>query len=139
MTKEEMAERLNGREIDCEITSGEVLVASQYGLVVVYGASDDLTEFAGALRDAIGAYDGATHLLTATQIIGTHEDCECDYCGYDALVKDAVAIEAVWCAPDEPAWTFRTDIPHATFEIMEDGEVYCRGIVFSVHELRKAK
>lgn len=31
-----------------------------------------------------------------------------------------------------PCWTFETDIPHETFTIVEDGEIWCVGIVFSM-------
>jgi hypothetical protein len=48
--------------------------------------------------------------------------------------KTARKIEAVW-AEDGYSWTYRTDIPHATFEITEDGEPYCRGIVFALADL----
>ena len=34
-----------------------------------------------------------------------------------------------------PAWTYMTDIPHATFDVMDDGELYCRGIVFALADL----
>jgi DNA-binding XRE family transcriptional regulator len=45
-------------------------------------------------------------------------------------------IEAIW-SPEEPAcsWLIKTDIPHATFDITEDGELFCRGIVFSIDDL----
>jgi hypothetical protein len=38
-------------------------------------------------------------------------------------------IDAVWCE-GEYSWTYKTNIPHATFDIWEDGEKYCKGIVF---------
>ncbi len=34
-----------------------------------------------------------------------------------------------------PCWTYETDIPHATFDIMEDGEKYCRGTVLDIKSL----
>lgn len=33
------------------------------------------------------------------------------------------------------AWTYSTEIPHATFEIIEEGEKFCRGIVFDINDL----
>ena len=35
------------------------------------------------------------------------------------------------------AWTYRTDIPHETFMIYEDGEPYCRGIVFNIDDVKQ--
>lgn len=31
---------------------------------------------------------------------------------------------------------FTVEIPHETFDIFEDGEPFCRGIVFSVNDLK---
>lgn len=30
------------------------------------------------------------------------------------------------------SWIYQTDIPHATFEIVEGDDPYCRGIVFAL-------
>ena len=35
----------------------------------------------------------------------------------------------------EYAWIYRTEIPHACFDILENGEKYCKGIVFSLNDL----
>jgi hypothetical protein len=43
-------------------------------------------------------------------------------------------IEAIW-GKDGYSWTYKTDIPHATFDIFEDGEKFCRGIVFDIKSL----
>ena len=48
-------------------------------------------------------------------------------------------IKAVWCAPGKPAWSYETDIPHEKFNIYEDGELFCEGIVFSLEDLRETK
>lgn len=32
-------------------------------------------------------------------------------------------------------WTYKTEIPHEEFNIWEDGELYCVGIVFSIKDL----
>jgi len=34
---------------------------------------------------------------------------------------------------------YETDIPHETFDIYEDGEKFCRGIVFSIDSLKQNK
>jgi hypothetical protein len=48
----------------------------------------------------------------------------------------------LWCNDSEgdgerATWTYKTDIPHETFEIYDNGKLYCRGIVFSVDEVKK--
>ena len=140
MTKEEFASGLNNREYGSELTQYERQRAKESGLVVVYGASDDLVEFDGAIRDEGGCYDGGDVYFDRTGVAQNGE-------------KLANKITAVWCGKvdDEPAgdlsefqtenretitWTYKTDIPHATFMVYEDGEPYCRGIVFSIEDIK---
>ena len=101
----------------------------------MFGASDDLMEFRGAIYDEVSAYNGTTALVAAD---GLFEPCG-DNCKFSASAqKEAVEIDALWCAEDGVSWSYKTDIPHATFNVMEDGEVYCRGIVFALSSLRQA-
>jgi hypothetical protein len=52
------------------------------------------------------------------------------------MLKDsAPKIEAVWDR-DGFSWVYETKIPHATFIIKEDDDNYCRGIVFSIDDLK---
>lgn len=34
------------------------------------------------------------------------------------------------------SWTYKTDIPCERFNIWEDGELYCVGLVFSIEDLK---
>ena len=138
MTAKQLAEMLSGRKYGMEITPGEAQDAKDAGLVVVYGYSDDNVEFCGAISDEIGAYDGATVYLTKTGVLeepacSSAEDCSCPY--FTAARNAAKSIKAVWNDDGGPCWTFETDIPHETFGIYEDGEVWCVGIVFSMEHL----
>ena len=106
-------------------------------LVAVYGASDDLMEFEGAIRNEVGAYDGGTAYVTPSGLL--ENECGNDRCPHFAKLEETASqIEALWCAEEGLSWTFKTDIPHETFLIMEDDETYCRGIVFSLDHLSKA-
>ena len=51
ITKEQLAETLNGNEIGNEITKEQEQQAKENGLVVVFGYSDDNMELRGALYD----------------------------------------------------------------------------------------
>lgn len=138
MTKEELAERLDGREYRSEITKDEQMAAKAAGLIVVFGASDDLMELRGSIHDEECCYGGGTVLVDAQGIVDRDRvDVEDDDALADYLARKKVArkIEALWCKEPGYSWTYRTDIPHATFEIVEDGEPYCRGIVFSLADL----
>ena len=63
MTKEQFAEMLNGKQYRSEMTSDDGELAKDNGLVVVFGASDDLMEFRGAIDDEIDCYVGGTAYL----------------------------------------------------------------------------
>jgi hypothetical protein len=137
MTKEELAALLNGREYGAEITNQEASQAQASGLVVVFGGSDDLMEFQGAISDEVGCYDGGAVLMYDGGIFNNTEcDSKCKY--FQAAIKkvwvEGKEIKALWCKEKPYSWTYETDIPHATFDILEDGEKYCRGIVFDLKD-----
>lgn len=134
MNIQEFAKMLDGREMGNEITRGEVELAKLSGFVVVFGYSDDNAEFRGAIDEEVGCYNGATIYLDKK---GIFEGCECE-CSHSVLAKEKCkTIESVWNDEEEngPAWTYKTDIPHEKFDVMEDGAVYCRGIVFDIKSL----
>ena len=142
MNKEKFAAMLNDREYRNEITKDEAAQAKAAGLVVVYGASDDLMEFAGALYDEVGVYGGGMALVDAKGVLDRDQIDDDDdeaIAEFVARSKTAQSIEALWndsvSDASVPAWTYMTDIPHATFDVMDDGELYCRGIVFALADL----
>lgn len=135
MTAKELANMLNRREVGNEIGGPVLCWAKESGLVVAYGYSDDNVEFAGAIDDEVGAYNGTTVYLTPAGVL-QEPDCDRDDCPYFAKEREkAKTIKAVWHDEGGPCWTFETDIPHETFTIMEDGEPWCIGIVFSMADV----
>lgn len=138
MTVKEWAGLLNRRDINDLMTREEEKAAKADGVVIVFGESDDLVEFMGAIRDEAGAYDGAVVFIDGNNLLAECPDdnCECQYCGYEAAKAKAKKIEAVWCPKNEEgveyaSWLIKTDITHEPFDILDDGELYCRAIVFS--------
>lgn len=138
MNKEQFAELLNGRQYRDEITKEEEKLAKENGLLVCFGASDDLLEFRGIVYDEVGAYDGGTALLVKKKggkIDVISEDClkEVQEIMDDKELEfdlPKIEIVAEWCPDDlECSWRIKSDLPHSTFDIMEDGELYCRGII----------
>lgn len=137
MTKEELADQLNGLEYPTRIPGALIVAAQSAGLVILCGASDDLMEFYGARREEIGCYDGGTAFVDADGVL-PDRDClngEEELAEYVQRQKSAKSIEALWCKEDGYSWTYKTEIPHATFEVVEDEEPYCRGIVFALADL----
>ena len=100
-------------------------------LVVVIGSSDDLVNFYGAISDELGAYE---HYIDSKGL--ARNRCDCDDCPYYLeTLNDAYIIDPKWYEHPDYAWTYETNIAHATFDVMEDDEKYCRGIVFSLDNL----
>ena len=134
MKKEELIELLNGREYRDEVTPEIREQAKKSGLVIVYGASDDLMELDGAVYEEMGtdAYFNYYGLVT-----NDCHDQDCPY--YQKAIQSAHRVRSEWCKTDEYSWTFKTRIPHATFDIMEDGEKFCKGIVFGLMHLSQTQ
>lgn len=135
MTSKELAALLDGNQYDNEITKEQEATAADNGLVVAFGYSDDNVVLCGAIDDEVGAYDGTTFHVTRDGVLRT-PDCNCDECKYFEIAKRAASeIKAIWHNTGEATWTFETTIPHETFRIYENGELFCIGIVFSLNDL----
>ena len=133
MTKKEMARLINGRQVGCELSRDEAELAGGSGLVVIYGASDDLMEIQGAISDEVGCYNGGTAFFWDGEILAP--ECEDERCPHEIRRQEnSKTVRAVW---DEEgfSWTYKTNIPHETFEILELNEKFCRGIVFDIKEV----
>jgi hypothetical protein len=135
ITIKEAAAALEGNEYTQEGSKELFDRMNEAGLVAIFGASDDLAELRGAIHDEQGCYDGGEILVTQTGLFSPR--CDNDDCPHEKMIRaGATKIEALWCEEDGISWTYRTDLPHETFHIMEDGEVYCRGIVFSLEDVQ---
>ena len=137
MNAKELAEKLNNCEIGNETTKEIESIAKENSLVIVFGASDDLMEFRGAIYEELGAYNGAKVKLNADGLLLNKCDSD-DDCPYFAklMMESTHSIEALW-ATNNIAWTYKTDLPYEIFNVMEDDEIYCRGIIFSLKDLEK--
>ena len=134
-SKEVLAGMLNGRQRGEEITESESEAAKESGLIVVFGYSDDNAELRGAIDDEVGCFDGGEIYITKNGVLNT--DCACGMyhdCDFARMAfSQAKKISAIW-GEDVP-WSYETDIPHATFDIFDGEDLFCRGIVFSIEDL----
>lgn len=112
----DIADALDGSEYPLYIPASISKQARECGVQIVYGDSDDLIEFEGPFRDELGAW--------IPEDRGTR----------DYVSSEGRRITAVWGETKKVSWTYRTDIPHETFRIIDedddDDETYCIGIVF---------
>lgn len=135
MNAAELAKELTGQEYPWDVPKELAERAKDAGLVIVFGASDDLMEFRGAIHDELDCYDGGTAYLRAGGLL--QNDCNNDDCPhFQKLKKQAATIEALWCTEGDYSWTYNTAIPHASFEALKGGAPYCRGIVFALADIR---
>lgn len=138
ITKELLAEKLNKCQYGNEMAGVDEAKLKELGLVIVFGYSDDNAEFRGAINDEVGAYDRTEINVCKNGIV----------VDWEQLDKDDETTVREWCREkdicktitaffDKDGYTFiyETDIPHATFEVMEDEDKYCRGIVFNIEDL----
>ena len=134
MTPEQAAEILNNNQYGSEGSKDFWDRMKASGLVAVYGASDDLMEFSGAIDDELSAQSKFWGTITAYVNVHGLVINKCDE--GDACPnwsQTGRAIKALWCpenVPGAPSWAYETDIPHVTFNIMDGDDLYCVGIIF---------
>ena len=130
-----IADALDGIEYGEKIDPTILKNAKTFGAVIVFGASDDLVEFRGAI-DGEADCDG-TGTICFNRSGELRSECSEDDCPYfEAICRKASEIKAIWGA-EGYSWTYETDIPHETFEILERGIKYCRGVVFNIDDVKE--
>lgn len=131
MVLKEFAQMLDGREYNYpQFTKEELQIAKDNGFVIVFGASDDLMEFEGSLSEEAGCFNGGKVYFDKSGNL------------LEEQTENSRCIEAVWCdkeAVDEIGrvipWTYKMNVPHETFMVLEDGEPYCKGMVFRLEDV----
>jgi hypothetical protein len=128
----QIADYLNGSQYPFEPLGEVIELAKQYNIVIIFGASDDLVELRGAIYEEVGAWEGTTVYVNQDGLFKT--DCNCD-CQYSQAAKNTCKkIQAIW-GQNDISWQYQTTIPHEKFNVYEDEELYCVGIVFSLSDL----
>ena len=129
------AEKLHNREYRNELNAELIAEAKEKQIVVVYWASDDLCELEWAIYDEVDCYDWWDVYFQNWKVL--YNDCESDCPYFQMLIEQA---EAQWnhikIISDENWRSYITKIPHETFDILEDWEIYCKWIVFYIESLK---
>lgn len=126
LTKEAAAAAMDGNEYGSEGTPELFAEMKANRLVAVFGYSDDVTELRGAVNDEVY---GSAH-FTRDGLLANQ--CE-DGCPY--FEREKASAKLVDADFGNDGWVFKTSIPHAVFNIVEDGDQYGQGIVFSLDQL----
>jgi len=129
MNTKEIAAQLNERDRRELIKDGVDNTAKENNIVITFGDSDDLISFRGAIHDET---DGLFEVREPFDDLGKMIHFLKEF-GVNVANNE---IEAIWHEQGNPCWTIETEIPHETFEIMEDDEVFSVGIVFSMNDLK---
>lgn len=137
MTPQELANGLNNAQRGEEVSPAEEKLAKENRLVVVFVASDCIVKFLGAIDDEKLFSKSVILFIHPTgKILHEAHCCNCDYRNFAELQSTAKAVEVLWAAEPGYSWTYKTGIPHATFEVFDGAEPYCRGIVFSLDNVK---
>ena len=136
MAAQDFANKINGREMGEEITKDEDKEARSKGLVVVFGWSDDCTEFRGVINDEVGTgliQITAKGRILFAEVLETLEELVAE----GTIDKeDLPKFKTITANHGKTGWVFETDIPHAEFKVVEDGEHFGTGIVFHISDLK---
>lgn len=139
MDIESVAAALDGREYREEVRPGEEAAWKAAGIVVAYGASDDLLELRGAICEEL---DAGSVLLHCGGVLDEDTRAEYGRGGWERARKRAAMVTADWCPPvPDLRWSVRItradggEVPSARFQIQEDGRPFCRGVVFRLDDL----
>lgn len=142
------AKLLNNRKHGNEITREEEETAKKLNLVIVFGASNNLINLRGSIKSEIDIYTGdvsfkedvfylRNNTLFSLKNPFSEIDQQIEFLNDLGLLKELnlkkikfICGEHTYCY-----WSYKTDIPHETFDILEDGKLYCKGIVFSLNDV----
>lgn len=149
-TIHDLAALINGRQYGDETTPDIENIASNNNWLIVFGASDDLMEWRGAISDEFGSWEGAIFNLRVAKFGHSWDVYNRDM---DTGRKDRkdkfrdtprnLKLKADWCPENtkgNPSWVFKhKQYPCAKFEIIDgrDGatDLYCIGLVIDLNPL----
>ena len=144
MKKEELAQLLDGIQNGAEMNDYEQIQARKNRLLVCFVVSDDFLRLRGIMYKDVVVYEKDTKYL----YIGEDGDLTCisqkeieeikmfleDY--NLGFILPKIPIKIQWSPKElDCSWLITTNIPHATFDIYDDGELYCRGIVLELTDI----
>lgn len=135
MTKEELAELLNGRDFRYALTKDIVEQARASGLVIICGDSDDLMLVRGAITDEFTTLPGRCFMLDAEGVFSFPDQDTPELQKLLQRFMSAKNVLAAW-SNDHPNWKICTGCPHARFMLVdEDGNPFSDSVVISKKDL----
>lgn len=151
MTKEQLAELLNGRKLQNVITTEQERIASESNLLVLFVKWDDFLALRGAINGEEEALWGGDFALLFKGEEYSYTDVKLgpEKAEYNMIVPlsddydndNNPRLIRVSQSPDSDAglcWLITSKMPCASFTINDDGELpYCKGIVIDLDEINR--
>lgn len=144
MDCKELAKELQGSQYREGFSSVLLQRAKENNLVIICGASDDIISIKGAIDDEVY---GKVLFAKKGQKIEVADEDDDDWDGKfktfsengfieldDETETKGNVLEGIYT--EEGIWRFITEIKHETFEVYEDEELQCVGVVFNFDDLK---
>ena len=131
-TKEEFASQIDGMEYyGADYFEADLVTElAEANMLVVTGQSDDIIATFGAVRDEV--YEDFW-INKEGKVVEQDVFEERDMKEEDMLGR----VKGTFCAPEATAdWTITSDLPHAKFVVMEEGNRYAESIIIDLNEVR---
>lgn len=136
LTKEQFAYMLDGRQRGEELSGYDDITAASSRLVVCICVSDDLFKAYGRITGEAGCWQGCNVYFCGDAVLSENEawlhlknNNEPDLKKIRVLYQDKNE-NIKHCY-----WQFKTEIPHAAFNIYDGDEIYCEGIVIAYNDI----
>ncbi|MBQ8806584.1 MAG: hypothetical protein IJZ68_09100 [Bacteroidaceae bacterium] len=128
MNIKEFAENLGTRPTGDEVPYHMVCEAQHQRYLVIFGASDDLVEICGHHHYEFDAFRPTTLYVTRNRVYSSDE--------IHPTTAKPIHVEYSTPTATNPAlWKLTTEIPHATYNIMDGDELFCKGLVIDLNNL----
>jgi len=133
MEFQEFRDLLHGRQNGKVLFQKEENIASMNGWTVIYGCSDDLIEFEGYISEEMSQYGSdSLHIVKKKDSLEVLDDY--DYNNINQKFEEYnIKLPSVKILfnnnHDDYYWYIYSDVPYLSFDIMEDDEKFCRGII----------
>ena len=133
----DIANKINCRSYRSEITPEIRQMLIDANSVAIFGCSDDLIEFDGKFRDEISAWGGRDFQLNkdGLPVSKCSEGDDCFYFKQHIMRLCNFTVE--WYDSGCSWFIYTNDIDYATFDICDDGEIYCQGIVVNLDDVAR--
>ena len=147
MNLKEWAEKLNDCEYGDELSNEDKELLEKDGIVAVFGYSDDNIELEGAMYDELPAYDEETYYWFGKYFVSNDRINEFlnyvddDFYAFKPLIEPLFEKNSersyITSKPGKDCqFEYETNIPCEWFNVMEDGNLYCKGFVFNKNDLK---